>query len=389
LTTPPNNDNLDLNTKTGDLEMSKLDKLSSLIPLEEIEYEAQSQIFSCLGLPFCKKMAIMPDVHTGYSLPIGGVALLDGVISPAYVGYDIGCGMIYYDTGIPVRDILPTKKVKEKAYKGILDTVPVGFNLNETGDFPFPEFHSASGNKELNKYVNLKLLKSLNSLGGGNHFLELGENGRGTLGITVHCGSRNPGHQVASYYMNLSKTVDTDLFKDFLYLDGEYGQMYLKDLNYMLEYALENRSLILKSILKVLGLKMNRDFINENHNHAEVLDSGVLHRKGATPAEKGQFGVIPGNMRDGVYITKGLGNEEYLCSASHGAGRKGSRKWAKNTFKLEAFQNTMKGIVCKAEKGTLDESPFAYKDINTVIEYQKGIVVDIIDHVKPLINIKG
>jgi tRNA-splicing ligase RtcB len=129
--------------------------------------------------------------------------------------------------------------------------------------------------------------------------------------------------------------------------------------------------------------------INENHNHAIITEDGVLHRKGATPADKGQIGVIPGNMKDGVYVTVGLGNEEYLSSASHGAGRRFSRRKAKETISISDFENDMKGIVCKVDNGTLDESPSAYKDINMVIERQEGIVIEVVDYLKPLVNIKG
>ena len=131
--------------------------------------------------------------------------------------------------------------------------------------------------------------------------------------------------------------------------------------------------------------------INENHNSADAYGTTVLHRKGATPAYKDQLGVIPGNMFDGTYITRGLGNDEYLGCASHGAGRRGSRKWAKQTLSLEDFKREMEeaGIICDANESTLDESRGAYKDVQSVISMQEGIVVDVIDHVKPKIVVKG
>ena len=129
--------------------------------------------------------------------------------------------------------------------------------------------------------------------------------------------------------------------------------------------------------------------INENHNHAAVTTDGVLHRKGATPADLGQLGIIPANMRDGVYITRGLGNQEYLSSASHGCGRRMGRKEAKRSLDLEEFKGQMAGIVSTSDKTTLDEAPGAYKDITSVIAYQEGIVIEVIDFVKPLINIKA
>jgi tRNA-splicing ligase RtcB len=130
--------------------------------------------------------------------------------------------------------------------------------------------------------------------------------------------------------------------------------------------------------------------VNENHNHAIVDPDGlVLHRKGATPAEEGQIGIIPGSMKAGVYITEGLGNPHYLNSASHGAGRKLARKAAKKKITMERFRKQMDGIVAKVTHDTKDEAPDAYKNLDNVIKEQEGIVIKTIDYAKPLINVKG
>jgi tRNA-splicing ligase RtcB len=130
--------------------------------------------------------------------------------------------------------------------------------------------------------------------------------------------------------------------------------------------------------------------INETHNHAVLWKRGlVLHRKGPTPAEKGQLGVIPANQRDGVWITKGLGNEEFLCSASHGAGRIMTRNAAAKKGTVEQMQKLMKGIVCRTDKGVLDEAPWAYKKIDQVLAAQEGILIEVLDHFKPIIVLKG
>lgn len=366
-------------------------RFKTLIPIDQIESGALDQIKNCLEYDFVKKLAIMPDVHKGYSLPIGGVALLDNVISPDYVGYDIGCGMVYYDTKIPVSDILPTTRSKQRIYNDILEEIPVGFNIHDDNEL-YPDFISAIGNKELDNRVNGKLKKSLGTLGGGNHFCELGETNSKTLGIIIHSGSRNPGHTVASFYMEKSKTEDINLPNGFFYIDSSYGNAYYSDMEFMCYYALENRRRMLFKILDILDIsyfKKDLEFINENHNHAIKTYNGTLHRKGATPADKGQLGVIPGNMKDGVFITEGLGNERFLSSASHGAGRLGSRNWAKKSFTVDSFELEMEGIIANVSQGTLDESPFAYKDLNFVMGLQEGIVVDIVDYVKPLINVKG
>jgi tRNA-splicing ligase RtcB len=129
---------------------------------------------------------------------------------------------------------------------------------------------------------------------------------------------------------------------------------------------------------------------NENHNHAVVKEGNlVLHRKGATPAEKGQPGVIPANQRDGVWITQGLGNLDFLCSASHGAGRKMTRGAAAKKGTVMDLQKQMKGIVCRTDKAVLDEAPWAYKKIDAVLAAQAGVLVDVVDHFRPLVVLKG
>jgi tRNA-splicing ligase RtcB len=183
-------------------------------------------------------------------------------------------------------------------------------------------------------------------------------------------------------------------------LQSSLGQAYLAAMQWALDFALENRRRMLEQVLLALGFTaaqcaafMQSDaFINETHNHAMITAHStrlVLHRKGATPAEKGQLGVIPANQRDGVYITVGLGNDEYLSSASHGAGRKFSRKAATKKGDIKELRKLMQGIVCRTDAAILDEAPWAYKDIDAVLRTQKGIVVDIVDHFKPVIVIKG
>jgi tRNA-splicing ligase RtcB len=366
-----------------------MDKLKTLIPLEDLEASAREQIYEALDLPFLKKLVIMPDCHTGYTLPIGGVALLDNVISAAYVGYDIGCGMCTYISNSPVECITGGFKRGEILQK-LYEKIPVGFNSGKK--MHHDKFKSASGDKKLNDKVNGRLRIQLGTLGGGNHFIEIGEDREGMVAVTIHSGSRNPGHSVASHYMKLG-TIGLPL--GFFQLDSDLGQAYLADMDFMLSYALMNRLFLLahtNDVLSEYGVVIDGasvDYVNENHNHAEITPDGVLHRKGATPAETDKLGIIPGNMRDGVYVTVGLGNEEYLRSSSHGAGRTMSRKRAKKELDLDEFRESMKGITAKLDKGLLDEAPGAYKDIHYVIEKQEGIVMETINYIKPLINIKG
>lgn len=361
--------------------MSKLDKLASVIPMEEIEQAAQQQIYDVLSLECLKKLAIMPDVHAGYDLPIGGVALLDGYISPSFVGYDIGCGMCFVDTGLPYEKI----DCLEEIYAAILDTIPTGFS-SQSEPIGAASFTSRVLDKGIVARVNAKAVYQMGTLGGGNHFIELGYNLKGKLCITIHSGSRNVGHTIGGTYMKMGRmfSVKSDL-----------GQAYLEDMGYALTWAFANRYTMMCSVLEILGFTKHsraavlRGIINENHNHAIVTPEGILHRKGATPADKDQLGIIPANMRDGVYITKGLGNERFLSSASHGCGRTMGRNLAKKTLDHATFEKQMEGIVCSTDKSILDEAPDAYKDINYVMKAQEGVTVEVVDYIKPVLNIKA
>ena len=179
--------------------------------------------------------------------------------------------------------------------------------------------------------------------------------------------------------------------------ESSAGGHYIDDLNFCLEFALANRREMIKRVVTVLGKHLEGaadwdHLINRNHNHAEFReDSGVglwIHRKGATQAEAGMMGVIPGNMRDGSFIVRGKGNPKALWSSSHGAGRIMGRREAKRNLNMPSFTKSMRGITARVEPSTLDESPRAYKDIFKVMELQQDLV-EIIAHVKPIINIKG
>jgi len=368
--------------------VTNLDKLETLIPLEDLEESAVDQIHTALAQPFLKKLVIMPDCHTGYDLPIGAIALLDGVISPSYVGYDIGCGMCSVVTDLKAADL--DHRARTDLFDRIYKAIPCGVGGYHEGRKD-ETFTSASGSNKLDDRVSSRLNSQMGTLGGGNHFIELGENKEGFLSITIHSGSRNPGWVTAQYWMDFAK-ADPEFDGGFLRLDSSNGRAYVEDMNYFLLYALENRLRMMAVTIGVVEGKAQAGssaIINENHNHAAVQGSDVLHRKGATPAEQGVLGVIPGTMRDGVYITKGLGNEQYLSSASHGAGRRMSRTQAKQEIKIEDHRAAVKGIVCRTDRKVLDESPDAYKNVHEVVKAQEGIVVEVLDHAKPIVNVKG
>lgn len=179
-----------------------------------------------------------------------------------------------------------------------------------------------------------------------------------------------------------------------LSVDTQDGRDYIDDLAFCLAFALENRKQMLVRVMESIGKYCGgtfgalEDIINRNHNHAELRDGLWIHHKGATHAEEGIMGVIPGNMRDGSFIVCGKGNTDSLYSSSHGAGRVLWRKEAQRTLSVEQFKESMVGIVAKVDDSTLDESAFAYKDIFEVMRLQNSLV-DVVAHVRPIINIKG
>lgn len=234
----------------------------------------------------------------------------------------------------------------------------------------------------------------MGTLGGGNHFIEIGKDENGFVWIITHSGSRGVGHGIAQHYMRLASPNGAASEGHYgFHVDSTDGQNYINDLNICLDYALENRRILIDEVSKsicrhISGSYDKNTLINRNHNHAELKDGLWIHRKGATHAEKGMMGVIPGNMRDGSFIVEGKGNPESLYSSSHGAGRIMGRKEAKKTIKLEDFIETMKGITANKTEDLLDEAPMAYKNIFDVMEQQQDLV-EVKNHITPIINIKG
>lgn len=357
---------------------------------ENVDGAAYAQFASAMACDFAVQGALMPDVHKGYSLPIGAVVATKDVIVPAWVGYDIGCGMCALQTGFEPEDVRThAKEIYEEIYKRI----PVGFNHHQKNQF-WPEGNETYLSPALREIFDRNGLKQLGTLGSGNHFIEIGVDGENRIWIIIHSGSRNVGHATATHYMKLASG-------DGRAREGHYGLdvnsvdgiNYSLDLDFLLAFALENRSQMIDVVEQIISEKCSASilrgyFINRNHNHAEKKDGFWIHRKGATHAELGMLGVIPGNMRDGSFIVKGKGNPDSLFSSSHGAGRILGRAQAKKELDLELFGMQMEGIQANVSQATLDESPDAYKPIEEVMEAQKDLV-EVIARVKPIINIKG
>lgn len=405
---------------------------------EVLEEGALEQFKSAMELDCVIQGALMPDAHQGYTFPIGSVIKTKDEVFPSGVGYDIGCGCSALELGVNYKEV-DLEKLKEH----ILDTIPIGFNTHsEPQDTSSLNFTGTSDS--LKDVFSKKGKKSIGTLGGGNHFIEIGYSEKNeNIIIVIHSGSRGFGHGVASFYMNEAMSLSSEsdweekkseleidfelrnsLFKEknedgflkakekfikknkeqyfkkqnveglySLNINSEIGNQYLVDLDFCLDYALLNRKIMTHRIAEGIQFQFNDtiqdiQFINRNHNHAELKDGFIIHRKGATHAEQGMFGVIPGNMRDGSFIVQGKGNEESMCSSSHGAGRVLSRKKAKETLSLDEFHKDMKGMVTNHSNDTLDEAPGAYKNIFEVMELQKDLV-QVVDRVIPILNIKG
>ena len=353
-----------------------------------IDGKTLNQFYECMKYDWTVQGALMPDAHLGYDMPIGGVISTKGVIVPSWVGYDIGCGMCAVTTSLRKDDI---KGYEKQIFEEIYRTIPVGFkHRDEPLEWNLPD----STEWFKNMFDENNGLCQLGTLGGGNHFIEIGYDDFLRVHIIIHSGSRNVGHKTASHYMKIEKlNPNKKGWRKALDVESENGKNYIKDMNACLDFALENRLIMIikvnKAISKFVKSEIDYDsLINRNHNHAEEKDGVWIHRKGATHAEYGMMGVIPGNMKDGSFIVYGLGNPDSLYSSSHGAGRIYSRRQAKEELNLNDFKNEMVGITAKVENSTLDESKGAYKDIYQVMEEQKDLV-KIINHVHPIINVKG
>jgi tRNA-splicing ligase RtcB len=334
-------------------------------------------------------------------MPIGGVMATEGVVVPNAVGVDIGCGMLAMKTSL--REL--SWWAREAIIEEIRQRVPVGFksfSKNQLG-LPTPSINLPVVNREISKAH-----KSLGTLGGGNHFIELQYDEEGFLWVMIHSGSRNLGYQVAKHYNDMAKELNArwhtrvpakwDLA--FLPLDTLEAKEYIAEMNYCVEYALANRTAMLARVQECIGEVLSGliDFeipINIAHNYARMENhfgkNVMIHRKGATSAKKGEIGIIPGSQGTASYIVRGLGNKDSFMSCSHGAGRKMGRKQATRELDLEEQQAILnsQGIVHGIRTAKdLDEAPGAYKDINVVMANQKDLV-EIVTKLKPIAVVKG
>ena len=394
---------------------------------ENIEPEALNQIYTLVKQPAFAdcKVRIMPDVHAGAGCVIGFTADLGDKVIPNIVGVDIGCGMLTVELGEEDIDLAVLDEIIRKY-------VPSGRNVHEGGDHvPFEEI------KELRCYRELKdtkrLERSVGTLGGGNHFIEVDvDPATNVKYLIIHTGSRNLGKQVADYYQNLAVEImqgKDELYarqekliaeykalgrrneiqsaikelhrkfspnplgipKELCYLTGKYREDYLHDMKICQHFAAVNRYDIANRILgNLYGIDLayfGLPMFETIHNYIEFGTNMV--RKGAISAKAGEPVLIPINMRDGCIIGRGKGNEDWNCSAPHGAGRIMSRSKAKEVVSLAEFEDSMKGIyTTSVGQSTIDEAPMVYKPMEEIVA-NIADTVDIITIIKPIYNYKA
>ena len=381
-----------------------------------IEDEAIEQIKRMCDYEFTEgsQIRIMPDVHAGKGCTIGTTMTVKDKAVPNIVGVDIGCGMYTVNLG---KEEINLEKLDEAAH-----FVPSGKNVWEGRQEKFDL-------TRLRCYRSLKdskrLVRSLGTLGGGNHFIEVDRAEDGTNYLVIHTGSRNLGKQVAEIYQGLAvelhqgkeeyfqkrdaliaeykaagrkkeiqaalkeiKWQNRDLLipEDLCYLYGSYFEDYLKDVEICQEFARKNREKIAEVLLERAGLTGSEAF-HTIHNYIDTEE--MILRKGAIAAHEGEKVLIPINMRDGSVLAVGKGNKEWNYSAPHGAGRLMSRTKAKENLSMQEYKKEMEGIyTTSVNEATLDEAPMAYKSIDDILDVIKESVT-VIQVMKPIYNFKA
>lgn len=387
---------------------------------ENIEEEALNQINTLLSQDAFKdcKVRIMPDVHAGAGCVIGFTADLGKKVIPNIVGVDIGCGVRVVELGNIEIDFVKLDDMIRRC-------VPSGRSVHESVLQTFDKMQKMFCYRELHDAKRLE--RSIGTLGGGNHFIEIDIDDDGNKYLVIHTGSRNLGKQVADYYQCLAidltsgkeelfkakdalieeykasgrrseiqsalkkmakefKAKNSDIPKDLCYLTGKYRDEYLHDMFICEEFAIINRACIAKLILGNMGWECLNEFESE-HNYIDQETNMV--RKGAISAEKGERLIIPINMRDGSIIGTGKGNPDWNKSAPHGAGRIMSRMKARETLDMQTYIHSMDGIYTSSvSKETIDEAPMAYKSIDEIVRHIEPTVhIDKI--IKPVYNFKA
>ncbi len=387
----------------------KTEKLPVLLWGDDIEPGALRQIQNLAVFPYAyKHIAIMPDCHEGYGMPIGGVLATNKVVIPNAVGVDIGCGMCAIRTDLANIDNATLAQLQQS----IRTTIPLGFSHHKRrqDENLMPKGFDIDKMPVVRREYEPALYQ-IGTLGGGNHFIELQKGSDGYIWLMIHSGSRNIGKQVADHYNQLAvrlnekqkSAVPRSQQLAYLFLDTQEGKTYIQEMTFCVDFAFANRKLLASHICSLLNETTGCNFlpyegqevINIAHNYAATEQhyghQVMVHRKGATRAAAGQTGIIPGSQGHKSYIVKGKGSKLSFESCAHGAGRKMGRNEARKRLNLKEEQQQLEsaGIVHALRTHTdLDEAAGAYKDISRVMEQQSDLV-EIAIELQPLMVVKG
>jgi len=366
----------------------------------DVESNAMEQASNLANLPFAyHHIALMPDCHSGYGMPIGGVMATTGVVVPNAVGVDIGCGMCAVRTSLTDIDTETLKLVMSD----IRTAVPLGFNHHKE-----PQEWNGFDDAPDIAVIQTELKSSsyqIGTLGGGNHFIEIQGGSDGFVWLMIHSGSRNFGLKIAKEYHGKANDMCERWYSDipdqdlsFLPIETFEAQEYLDAMNYALSFAKQSRHMMMDVCVDAMITHTGcaaQEWIDIHHNYAawehHFGKNVLIHRKGATLAREGGLGIIPGSQGTDSYIVRGLGNKESFESCSHGAGRRMGRKEAERTLDLQATIDELdrQGIVHSIrQQRDLDEAPGAYKDIIEVMASQIDLVEPVVT-LRPLAVIKG
>ncbi len=380
-----------------------------------VDNESISQVINLLNQPYVEgsRVRMMPDIHAGAGCTIGTTMTIKDKICPNLVGVDIGCGM----ETIRIREhyIEP-----QKLDKVIRAKIPSGFEIRKD-----PHRYSQKIDlKELycSSAINIdRAYNSIGTLGGGNHFIEANKDDEGGVWLVIHSGSRHLGLEIANYYQEAAykalttyskeetekiiedlkragrqkeiqgvlkslKSKHTSIPKPLAYVEGVLFERYLHDMKIAQRFADLNRKAMMDTIVKEMGVHVSEQFTTV-HNYIDV--ENMILRKGAVSAKDGERLLIPINMRDGSLVCTGKGNEDWNCSAPHGAGRLMSRSEAKRTFTVSEFKKQMEGVyTTSVGRSTLDECPMAYKNIEDIVNnIDPTVMINAI--IKPIYNFKA
>ena len=378
---------------------------------DAIEATARAQLVNISRLAIVHHhVAAMPDVHLGIGATVGSVIPTVRAIIPAAVGVDIGCGMMAARLSLTSRDL--DEKALRGVYNQINRDVPVGFQQHDERD---ARSHAARGfkkkltsllerhpgiGKRIGKHSHWAL--QLGTLGGGNHFIEVCLDEAERVWVMLHSGSRGIGNAIGSYFIELAKKDSGQINlpdRDLAYFSegAAHFDDYVGAVGWAQDYARANREEMLDIVLEALqrhlpGFEVTDEAVNCHHNYVEQEqhygEKVWLTRKGAIRARAGELGIIPGSMGARSYIVRGRGAAESFHSCAHGAGRRMSRNAAQKTFNIDDLVKQTSGVICRKDKGVLDEIPGAYKDIDEVMANQSDLV-EVVHTLKQVLCVKG